>query len=335
MDSFFDDEMGDVLGLLASPDGGSGLEIDWLLDGGASSGGESSPPHRRQRLVSPERAPPPLPNVSAATRSLAGSHHADRLVDVSRVSGSMASAGHRPRDCARLGDMSTISTSLAHLGMLRQCNQAAPPADPPQPQAPRSPRLANASSVSRNLASVGAVPQCNQSRAVVPEPADFARADAVGGGDVVAEAVPLASARVVALPPDQSEAHAAAMGEVAATLGAGRPPPPRRRHRGVDEDEFLRLRRARNRKAAERLRNRKRDERDELQRTVRDLTARLAASEADNAARVADLEARLAASEADNARLRGGVGAAALGAWAVEGSAPSPGDLKLRRRARG
>merc|ERR1719326_1515756 len=128
--------MSDVLGLLAAPDSSSGLEMDWLLGKGhRSSADEGSPPRKNQRLASPER-PPALPNMTEATRSLAQTN--------------------------ALGDMSTISTSLAHLGMLRQCNQAAPPTNPPQPPPPKSLRLANASTISRNLASVGAAPQCNQ-----------------------------------------------------------------------------------------------------------------------------------------------------------------------------
>ena len=117
--------------------------------------------------------------------------------------------------------------------MLRQCNQAAPPTNPPQPPPPKSPRLANASTISRNLASVGAAPQCNQRHGVVsgnnqPTP----EADAVIGGGVVAEAVPLAPARVVAAPSTE-EAQ-----EVVAETLSTRPPPPRRRSN--DEDEKLR-----------------------------------------------------------------------------------------------
>ena len=216
--ALFDDEMSDVLGLLAAPDSSSGLEMDWLLDKGhSSSADEGSPPRKNQRLASPER-PPALPNMTEATRSLAQTNE-ERLINVSSVSGSMAQ-GRAPQTKA-LGDMSTISTSLAHLGMLRQCNQAAPPTNPPQPPPPKSPRLANASTISRNLASVGAAPQCNQRHGVVsgnnqPTP----EADAVVGGGVVAEAVPLAPARVVAAPSTE-EAQ-----EVVAETLSTRPPPP-------------------------------------------------------------------------------------------------------------
>ncbi len=312
--ALFDDEMSDVLGLLAAPDSSSGLEMDWLLDKGhSSSADEGSPPRKNQRLASPER-PPMLPNMTEATRSLATTNE-ERLINVSSVSGSMAQGRPQPT----LGDMSTISTSLAHLGMLRQCNQAAPPTNPPQPPPPKSPRLANASTISRNLASVGAAPQCNQRHGVVsgnnqPTP----EADAVVGGGVVAEAVPLAPARVVAAPSTE-EAH-----EVVRETLSTRPPPPRRR--ANDEDEKLRLRRARNREAAERMRRRRRDEREELQKNVRELTARVADLETRNS----DLEGRLAAAEAENARLRG---SAAPGAQAVA-EAPALA-VKLRRRARG
>ncbi len=312
--ALFDDEMSDVLGLLAAPDSQTGIEMDWLLDKNQSSGDEGSPPRKNQRLASPERPPPALPNMTEATRSLAQTNE-ERLINVSSVSGSMAQGRPQPA----LGDMSTISTSLAHLGMLRQCNQAALPANPPQPPPPKSPRLANASTISRNLASVGAAPQCNQRHVSNNQRQDVARADAVIGGGVVAEAVPLAPARVVAAPSTE-EAQ-----EVGAETLSTRPPPPRRRSN--DEDEKLRLRRARNREAAERMRRRRRDEREELQKNVRELTARVADLEVRNS----DLEGRLAAAEAENARLRGG--AVAPGAQAVA-EAPALA-VKLRRRARG
>ena len=313
--ALFDDEMSDVLGLLAAPDSSAGLEMDWLLDKGhSSSADEGSPPRKNQRLASPER-PPALPNMTEATRSLAQTNE-ERLINVSSVSGSMAQ-GRAPQTKA-LGDMSTISTSLAHLGMLRQCNQAAPPTNPPQPPPPKSPRLANASTISRNLASVGAAPQCNQRHVSNDQRKDVTRADVVVGGGVVAEAVPLAPARVVAAPATE-EAQ-----EVIAETLSTRPPPPRRR--ANDEDEKLRLRRARNREAAERMRRRRRDEREELQKNVRELTQRVADLEVRNS----DLEGRLKAAEAENARLRGGP---APGAQAVA-EAPALA-VKLRRRARG
>ena len=111
--ALFDDEMSDVLGL-GRPDSSAGLEMDWLLDKGhSSSADEGSPPRKNQRLASPER-PPALPNMTEATRSLATTNE-ERLINVSSVSGSMAQGRPQPT----LGDMSTISTSLAHLGMLR------------------------------------------------------------------------------------------------------------------------------------------------------------------------------------------------------------------------
>ena len=42
--ALFDDEMSDVLGLLAAPDTSQGLDMDWLLDKNQSSGDEGSPP---------------------------------------------------------------------------------------------------------------------------------------------------------------------------------------------------------------------------------------------------------------------------------------------------
>ena len=75
------------------------------------------------------------------------------------------------------------------------------------------------------------------------------------------------------------------------------------------------------------MRRRRRDEREELQKNVRELTARVADLEVRNS----DLEGRLAAAEAENARLRGG--AVAPGAQAVA-EAPALA-VKLRRRARG
>ena len=48
--ALFDDEMSDVLGLLAAPDSTQGLEMDWLLDKGhSSSADEGSPPRKNQR----------------------------------------------------------------------------------------------------------------------------------------------------------------------------------------------------------------------------------------------------------------------------------------------
>ena len=74
------------------------------------------------------------------------------------------------------------------------------------------------------------------------------------------------------------------------------------------------------------MRRRRRDEREELQKNVRELTARVADLEVRNS----DLEGRLKAAEAENARLRGGP---APGAQAVA-EAPALA-VKLRRRARG
>ncbi len=118
--ALFDDEMSDVLGLLAAPDSSAGLEMDWLLDKGhSSSADEGSPPRKNQRLASPER-PPMLPNMTEATRSLAQTNE-ERLINVSSVSGSMAQ-GRAPQTKA-LGDMSTISRNLASVGAAPQCNQ--------------------------------------------------------------------------------------------------------------------------------------------------------------------------------------------------------------------
>ena len=294
--ALFDDEMSDVLGLLAAPDSSSGLEMDWLLDKGhSSSADEGSPPRKNQRLASPE-SPPSLPNMTEPTRSLAQTNE-ERFINVSSVSGSMAQ-GRAPQTKA-LGDMSTISPRPWPIWA---CCASATRRRRRRTRRSRRhrnrTRLANASTISSYLASVGAAPQCSQRHGGVVSGNNqplHREADAVVGGGAVAEAVPLAPARVVAAPSTE-EAH-----EVVAQTLSTRPPPPRRR--ANDEDEKLRLRRARNfREAAERMRRRRRDEREELQKNVRELTARVADLEVRNS----DLEGRLKAAEAENARLRGG-----------------------------
>jgi len=70
-------------------------------------------------------------------------------------------------------------------------------------------------------------------------------------------------------------------------------PPPRRRRADESEDEKLRLRRERNREAAERMRHRQRAEREGLRTDVRRLTTRVIGLEFEHM----DLERRLAASE--------------------------------------
>ena len=52
--ALFDDEMSDVLGLLAAPDSQTGIEMDWLLDKNQSSGDEGSPPRKNSASRRPK-----------------------------------------------------------------------------------------------------------------------------------------------------------------------------------------------------------------------------------------------------------------------------------------
>ena len=222
--------------------------------------------------------------------------------------------------------MATMAASLAHLGMLRQCNRAARQHNPPQPPPPKSPRLANASTISEFGAGVGArravqphAPRplfreiINQHRrpTLLSAVASWPRPDARS-----------APARVVAAPSTE-EAQ-----EVVAETLSTRPPPPRRRANG--EDEKLRLRRARNREAAERCAAPAATSAGSRRTCGSSHSARGPRRRA-----TSDLEGRLAAGNGteEAARLRGG--AVAPGARPGRAEAPAGNAVKLRRRARG
>lgn len=330
----FDDVPEEVLSLL---DDGGAMDLDWILEDPPAVApprpSSTSPPRARPRLEACAfGGVEGLPNLSSVSRSLATP--APELTDLSAVSRSFAGdesapaatvrrrkvRGRQPAamDCDEepLGNMSAVSHSLAHLGMVRQCNQAtprAPPAPAGPPRAPPKPApLSNASAVSRNLAHVGAVPQCNQ-QATRSAPGVAPRvpvADEVEH-EIVAEAVPLAVAERRLRSDDSAEGRAAfdaAAAAIDATLRApaeapaAPPPPPRpaRRARVVEADPAkmgkLEIRRAKNREAAERMRRRRREEHDTLTAQVKDLTDEVASlklalqkSDDDKAAMAAEL----------------------------------------------
>lgn len=287
------DECDDLLALLSPP--GEAMDFDWLLDENAAQNMRLSPGEEAAAVVvspSPslepwrnwqqqQQQPAHLRNVTAITRSLAVTN-----------------------DNA-LHDQSHVSRSLA----------TPPLASPPNTIVKTEPQLANMSAVSHNLANVGALPQCNQRHARCVAPVAVAE-DTTPPHAVVVDmdqqqllqqpsspqgSVPEART-LLDLTTQQQHHHqqqqfrfSAAV--VPANNATGAKPRGRRLQRTAatdDQNKKLEMRRTKNREAAERMRRRRREETAGLEKTVRELTLR-----------VDELSAKLAASEAENEQLRG------------------------------
>lgn len=237
----------DLLALLAPP--GESMDLDWLID-----------EHDHTRHSSDEPVLWSLRNVSATSRSLA--------------------------QCEPLSDQSSVSRSFA----------AAPAA--PALKAEQPAPLANMSAVSHNLANVGALPQCNQRHARCVAPVAVAEEHPPHAVLVTELPRPVEARTLLDLSTaQQGAAFRFSTGHVVAPAPQTAKPRGRRLQRSAatdDQQKKLEMRRTKNREAAERMRRRRREETAGLEKTVRELTAR-----------VDELSAKLAASEAENQQLRG------------------------------
>lgn len=193
------------------------------------------------------------------------------------------------RDWVSLRNVSAVSRSLAapttladNTAVSRSLAEARLDLVKPEPFA-AAPGLSNMSAVSHNLANVGALPQCNQRHARCVAPVAVAEES---------KDIPEAVAVQHSLLEASQRPFRFASGEQQPPKARGR----RTQRAATDADAArkLELRRTKNREAAERMRRRRREETQSLERTVKELTAR-----------VDELAAKLAASEAENQQLRG------------------------------